>query len=80
VVRKEGVKFRVAVAKLKETLRNIKFATLCRSVCSVGTSLCVKDFYCDQNMIPFIHTYKPIGASPHCNYVVTRMLVLVRIE
>jgi hypothetical protein len=34
VVRREGVKFRdiVAVAKLKEILRNIKFATFCRSV------------------------------------------------
>ncbi len=45
--------FEIAVAKLKETLQNIKFATLCPER-SVGTSLWppkIKNL--DQNMIPF---------------------------
>ncbi len=46
-------KFEIAVAKLKETLRNVKFATLCPER-SIGTSLWppkIKNL--DQNMIPF---------------------------
>ena len=45
--------FEIAVAKLKETLRNVKFATLCPER-SVGTSLWppkIKNL--DQNTIPF---------------------------
>ncbi len=45
--------FAIAVAKLKETLRNVKFATLCPDR-SVGTSLWppnIKNL--DQNTIPF---------------------------
>jgi hypothetical protein len=45
--------FEIAVAKLKETLRNVKFATLC-SERSVGTSLYPAEIKTlDQNMIPF---------------------------
>ena len=45
--------FEIAVAKLKETLQNVKFATLCPER-SVGTSLWppkIKNL--DQNTIPF---------------------------
>jgi hypothetical protein len=45
--------FKIAVEKLKETLRNVKFATLCPER-SVGTSLWppkIKNL--GQNMIPF---------------------------
>ena len=52
--------FEIAVAKLKKTLRNIKFATLCRSV--AYAQVCgVKVFYYDQNTIPFIHTYSNLA-------------------
>jgi hypothetical protein len=36
--KKKVSNFEIAVAKLKETLRNVKFATLCPE-CSIGTSL-----------------------------------------
>jgi hypothetical protein len=39
------------VAKLKETLRNVKFATLCWSV-ALHKLVAPKDFYLDQNTIP----------------------------
>ncbi len=45
--------FEIAVAKLKETLQNVKFATLCPER-SIGTSLWppkIKNL--DQNTIPF---------------------------
>ena len=44
--------FEIAVAKLKETLGNIKFATLCRSV-AYHKFVAPKDFYYDQNTILF---------------------------
>ncbi len=45
--------FEIAVAKLKETLRNIKFSTLCPDR-SIGTSLWPpKIKILDQNTIPF---------------------------
>ncbi len=45
--------FEIAVAKLKETLQNVKFATLCPKR-SVGTSLWPpKITNLDQNTIPF---------------------------
>ena len=44
----------IAVAKLKETLRNVKFASLCPER-SIGTSLWPpKIVILDQNMIPFM--------------------------
>ncbi len=47
--------FEIAVAKLKETWRNIKFATLCRSVAERRHKFVApKDFYYDQNTIPFM--------------------------
>jgi hypothetical protein len=45
--------FEIAVAKLKETLQNVKFATLCPER-SVGKSLWRPKIYnLDQNTIPF---------------------------
>jgi hypothetical protein len=51
--KKKVSNFEIAVAKLKETLQNVKFATLCPEH-SVGTSLWppkIKNL--DQNTIPF---------------------------
>jgi hypothetical protein len=46
--------FKIAVAKLKETLQNVKFATLCPER-SIGTSLWPpKILNLDQNTIPFM--------------------------
>jgi len=43
--------FAIAVAKLKEILQTVKFATLCRSVCRHNL-VAPKDFNLDQNTIP----------------------------